>query len=221
MKQKGIYYCLASLCILTVMFTCCYYISYKIALAQFNSRSIEQTKEYGQINLSSKKESNHQEISLDTVPVDITQSIKVIPTTKYVLEVVDLVRGTKDIIQGNPPNQFIGLTKDEITLELEKYLSDMTLSDYKKGLIAYELISFSDKSITIQKIYDSNQVQYKYYACIYNGYVTIYYSDLKSVYEYTMIEGQKLPEKERVDLSRGIYLKDEAALYSLLESLSS
>lgn len=226
MKQKGVYYCLGSLLMLTVMFTGCYYISYKVALSQFNRRSIEHTREYAKINenvpienVQAKVEEEKQ--SYDVVPVDLTQIQKVKPSTKYQLKETDLSSGETTETESNPPAQFIGLTKKEIVDYLDSYMNDMTLSDYEKGLISYDLLSFSEEAFQIEKIYDASQVKYKYYVCIYNNFVTVYYSDLKTVFEYTMINAQNLPEKDRVDLSKGIYIQDEVQLYSLLESLSS
>lgn len=54
-----------------------------------------------------------------------------------------------------------------------------------------------------------------------DGKIVVYYSDLKTVYEYTDIEALYLPENTRNDLMKGIYIKDEDELFTLLESFSS
>jgi hypothetical protein len=51
-----------------------------------------------------------------------------------------------------------------------------------------------------------------------DGYVVVYNSDLKSVYSYTHILAEDLPEEDRIALSRGIYVNSLDELYSLLES---
>ena len=51
--------------------------------------------------------------------------------------------------------------------------------------------------------------------------VTVYYSDMKSVYEYTHIPAVDLAEEDRLSLIEGIYVKDREELYSILEGFSS
>lgn len=95
------------------------------------------------------------------------------------------------------------------------------MSEYNKGLLSYELLSFSDKEIKLRKSYDADMVPYRFYVVVKNGYVVVYNSDLKSVYEYTHIEAKNLPEEDRIALSRGIYIDNIDDLYALLESYTS
>ena len=64
-------------------------------------------------------------------------------------------------------------------------------------------------------------VPYRFYVVVKNGYVVVYNSDLKSVFDYTHIEAKNLPEEDRIALSQGIYIDNIDDLYSLLESYTS
>jgi hypothetical protein len=97
----------------------------------------------------------------------------------------------------------------------------MPLSEYNKGLLSFELVSFSDQEIVIKKTYNEDFVPFRYYVVVKDGYVVIYNSDLKTVFQYTNIEVKNLPEEDRIALSKGIYLNNKDELYALLESYTS
>lgn len=54
-----------------------------------------------------------------------------------------------------------------------------------------------------------------------NGYVVVYLSDGKTVYEYTDISYEELPEKIKMEVSNGKYIEDQEELYGFLENYSS
>ncbi len=145
----------------------------------------------------------------------------ILPTTKYTLEIYDKATDSVVSNQQNPPADIVGLTREEIIEYTEGYMEDMTLSEYNKGLLSYELLSFSADEVVMRKSYDSSSIPFMFYVVVKNGYVIVYNGDLKSVYRYTGIEASKLPENDRVQLSKGIYINTLDELYSLLESYTS
>lgn len=54
-----------------------------------------------------------------------------------------------------------------------------------------------------------------------DGYVIVYYSDLKNVYEYTTIELELLPQDVQKELTKGIYVEEIKDVYGFLENYSS
>lgn len=60
-----------------------------------------------------------------------------------------------------------------------------------------------------------------FYLHISNGYVVIYRNDNKSIYEYTDICADELPEKLRQELKNGKYIESKEELYGFLENYSS
>ncbi len=60
-----------------------------------------------------------------------------------------------------------------------------------------------------------------YYLKNVNGYVAVFLSDKKTVYEYTDIFCEELPEKIQEELVKGKYIETQEALYGFLENYSS
>lgn len=54
-----------------------------------------------------------------------------------------------------------------------------------------------------------------------NGYVVVYFSDGKTVYEYTDISFEELPEKVKKEVNNGKYIENQEELYGFLENYSS
>lgn len=217
LKKASIY--LVSFILLSAMFCTCYYLSYLHALNDFNKRAVEyKDKLY---TLAKDTEPTKAAEDKDTsIAVNQTETT-VKPTTQYTLEVYDMKAGTTETQELNPPAYLVGLTRDEVIEYLTEYMRDMPLSEYNKGLISYELVNFSEDKITIKKTYNEDFVPFRFYVAVKDGFVVVYNSDLKSVYSYTQIEAKNLPEKDRVDLSQGIYVNSLDELYALLESYSS
>ena len=83
------------------------------------------------------------------------------------------------------------------------------------------VVKFSSERLVVKKIYDSSKIKYKYYLIAIDGEVVVYYGDKKTVYEYTGIETDKLSKREVNKLKKGIEVKDENELFSILENYSS
>lgn len=143
------------------------------------------------------------------------------PDTECVLEIYD--RGTGQKVTGKLSDRegILGKNREELLQYLSSYMEDMPIDEYQKGLLAYELLSFSADRIVLRKTYDSGQVGYAYYIAVFDNEVVVYYSDKKTVYEYTGISAENLPETELRKLNYGIYVKNEEELYGILENYSS
>lgn len=218
LKQACIY--LGSFLLLCSLFIICYYMSYLHALNDFNKKAIERKDELYAHFISSAQLTPGAEQNNDSVSVNQTET-KVLPSTKYTLQIYDMSRNTTQTQILDVPAYLVGLTREEVLDYLSDYMKDLPLSEYNKGLISTELVSFSEKEIVIKKTYNEDFVPYRYYVVIKDGYVVVYNSDLKSVYSYTHIEAKNLPEEDRIALMQGIYVNSREELYSLLESYSS
>lgn len=60
-----------------------------------------------------------------------------------------------------------------------------------------------------------------YYLAERNGYVVVYLSDKKTVYEYTSIELSQLPETVKKEIQNGKVISGTQSLYGFLENYSS
>lgn len=230
MKLKKAYIFLLGFLTLSLFFSACYYLSYQHALRQFNKRAIERSGEFVALHDNAiptpiiqddDNEDNDNIESNELVSVGAQSEPIILPTTKYILEIYDRKEGILEETEQNPPGDLVGLTREEVEKYLDEYMRDLTLSEYNKGLLSYELLSFSDKAVKFRKSYDADMVPYRFYVVVKNGYVVVYNSDLKSIYEYTHIEAKNLPEEDRIALSQGIYVDNIDELYALLESYTS
>ena len=221
MKLKRAYIFLLSFLSLSAMFSSCYYLSYKHALNQFNKRAVERKEELIAINDNNNPSSLETNGDPDILPVDMNPSLTIQPTTKYVLETYNMKTGITEIKELNPPGYLVGLTREGVENYINEYMKDMTLSEYNNGLLSYDLINFSGDRVVLRKSYNEDIVAFRFYVVVKNGFVVVFNSDLKSVFSYTHIEAENLPEEDRIALSQGIYVDSLDELYGLLESYSS
>lgn len=220
MKLKQAFIYLGSFLLLSSLFIICYYMSYLHALKEFNERSIERKDELYALLEHINPTPGVTENQGDSVTTIQTEE-KVLPKTKYTLQIYDMKTNQTETQELNPPAYLVGLTRQGVEDYLDSYMNDLPLSEYNKGLISAELIYFSKDEIIIKKSYNEDFVPYRFYVVIKNGYVIVYNSDLKSVYKNTYIEAKNLPEEDRIALIQGIYVNSLDELYALLESYSS
>lgn len=233
MKLKKAYIFLLSFLALSVLFSGGYYLSYQHALRQFNKKATQRSDEFAALydNALPRPKVGEDDMEMD-VAIDNTEDDEILsvavqaepiiqPSTKYILETYDRKLGKLEQTEQNPPGDVVGLSRAEVEDYLDDYMRDLTLSEYNKGLLSYELLSFSDKLVKFRKSYDADMVPYRFYVVVKNGYVVVYNSDLKSVFDYTHIEAKNLPEEDRIALSQGIYVDNIDDLYALLESYTS
>ncbi len=154
--------------------------------------------------------------SVDTVKEDI-----VLPTTECILQIYD--KTTKQLVEGklDTLEDFLGKTREEVLNWLDEYMNELPVTELQKGLVAYELLSFSSNKIVLKKTYDSGQKKYEYYLAVFDNEVVVYYSDKKTVFDYTGISTDNLPETELRKLNYGIYVENQEELYGILENYSS
>ncbi|ROR29320.1 BofC-like protein [Mobilisporobacter senegalensis] len=215
MKMKKAYIIITSLCAIIILFSGSYYLSYKAALEQFNNNATQKDSQLVKTVEENKLENQEEVMEVDYV----VETVK--PNTKYTLETYNVKENSfsKEIL--GTPDFLIGLTREEIITYLSNYMKDVPIEEFEKGLISYELVSFSSKEVVLRKTYNSDNIKYKYYLVVLDGYITVYYSDKKTVYEYTDIELTNLSEEEQNKLVDGYYVKDQEELYGILEGYTS
>lgn len=222
---------------MSFLFCICYYASYQNALTNFNKKTKEQKDSlYSELvrvseenkALLSELASKEKEMARlaarptqDTVEAGSVPHNTVLPTVSYMEETYNAATGALDSMSKVAPGFLIGMTREELTAYLAHYMENLSIAEYEAGLLAYEIVSFSENSVILRKTYDATRNPYKYYVNISDGMVTVYYSDLESVFEYTHIPAVDLSEENRTALINGIYVKDREELYSLLEGFSS
>lgn len=237
MKKIGIYF--GSFAAISAMFCLCYFASYKNALKDFNRKAKEQENSlYSELekiseenktllNRLAKQEDEMAELAAlqeeepDNIAAGVIAHNTVLPTVSYIEETYNMVTGQLDSVERTAPGFLIGMTREELSAYVANYMDKMSLAEYEAGLLSYEIVSFSENKVVLRKTYDASKIPYKFYVNITDGMVTVFYSDMESVFEYTHIPAVDLAEEDRLALIEGIYVKDREELYSILEGFSS
>ena len=115
----------------------------------------------------------------------------------------------------------VGLDRRELNAYVKGYMEEMPINEYLAGLLSYEIISFSAEQVVLRKTYDEAKVEDQFYVCRRGDFIVVYYSDLRTVYEYTEIRVDGLIEDDRQAINQGFYVKDAQELYSILEGYTS
>ena len=195
---------------LAVLFTTCYFLSYKYALKQFNDSATEQSGEIRNLSIQ------------DSQDVAVKQKTTVSVDAAYVEQIYDIVKDEQTEEIKNIPNEFVGLNRQEILHRLNAYMQNKPLDEYIAGLVSYELVNFTPDKIVVKKTYNSEAIVYKYYMAIENGEIVVYYSDKETVYDgNTGVFVEDLSEEDKIKLMYGVYVEDEAEIYSKLENYTS
>jgi hypothetical protein len=234
---------------ISMMFSVCYFLSYKNALADFNKNAVERNKELilslekdgilqitgqqsannenkeivNQENNTSKDNENDLVNATDntSTEVDTIEEETILPTTKYTLQTYNVKTGEMLEEPLPIPSYLVGLNRDDVIEYLSNYMQDLPLNEFEKGLTAFELMLFSKDNIVIRKTYNEDTVVYKYYITAQNGSIVVFYGDRKTVFDYTGISVEDLPQYEIDKLEDGILVKDLDELYAVLENYSS
>lgn len=210
---------------ISALFGLCYYFSFKNALLHFNREAVEQnTKLLNEIlQTSGESERLLQQMikeKEEAVAVAISQE-KLREKASYFLEICYLQSQTETKEQLVLPGFMVGIDRKGLTAYIEGYMESMPVNEYLNGLISYEIVSFSEDKVVLRKTYDETKVENMFYICRKGDFIVVYYSDLKTVYEYTEIRVDSLIEEVQQSIEQGFYVKDTQELYSILEGYTS
>lgn len=143
------------------------------------------------------------------------------PSARLVIETYNASDQTLTRKETTMPAIYLGLTRSGVLEKLEHYMDNLSISDLEDGLISFELMYFSPDCLMLRKTYQPEEDFHKYYIKLSKGCITVFYSDKKTVYEYTDIDFNSLPAQVAADVLTGMEVKDEKALYDFLETYSS
>lgn len=210
---------------ISAIFGLCYYLSFKNALLHYNREAVEQNTQLLNEILQSSGESERllqQMIKENTEAVQAAASQEtLLATASYFLETCYLQSQTEERKQLAIPGFMVGLDRRELNAYVKGYMEEMPINEYLAGLLSYEIISFSAEQVVLRKTYDEAKVEDQFYVCRRGDFIVVYYSDLRTVYEYTEIRVDGLIEDDRQAINQGFYVKDAQELYSILEGYTS
>ena len=198
--MKRIYVIICSLSLAAIFFTLCFFVSYKVALNNFNKHANE-TKQIIQVGTN----------KIETIT----------PFTNLIVKKYDATTKTLTTQIQNGKEELVGYTREELVDYCKRYMNQISPEDKENGLVSCDVESFSEDKVVIRKNYDSNTMEFEYFIASRNGFITVFYHDKQTVFEYTNIETKYLPQYEIDKLEEGIYVKDKNELYTILEGYSS
>lgn len=155
------------------------------------------------------------------LPVTAGKENFVLPETRLVMETVNLKTGEESREETAMPAVYLGLDREDILLELNAYMADLSIKEREEGLVAFELESYSTQEMVLRKLYYPDENFNKYYMIYKQGRMVVYYSDQKTVYDYPDIKLYELPLDLQCQVISGMKLKDEVELYNFLQNYSS
>lgn len=141
--------------------------------------------------------------------------------TKFVEEEYNADTGEMTEKKINTPVELLGYSRDKLIIYMKQYMKSPGTEDAKKGLIAFELVSFSRDKVVWRKTYCKTTEDARFYGRAENGYVTIYLNDKITLYDYTNIRIEKLPSNLQEKLEEGIEFQTFEELYDFLETFTS
>lgn len=141
--------------------------------------------------------------------------------TEYIIREYDKVTRKEESHTEQIPEQYIGKNRGEMEEIVAAYSNAPGLKDLEKGFVSMEIASFSPQKLVVLKKYYSDLSKEHFYLVVENGFITVYYSDLTTVYLYTDIVIEHLPEDLQNEMLDKKYMESEEELYNFLESYTS
>lgn len=141
--------------------------------------------------------------------------------TQYIIEEVDLQKGTSVETKWKTPDKYIGMNRQRFVKEMELYQQSPSLTDQELGFVSVEVVSFSKERVVIRKNYIFKELCTSFYLVNEKNYVVVYCDDLRTVYMNTNIMLDSLPDALKQEIIQNKYIATEEELYNFLESYSS
>lgn len=167
---------------------------------------------------------NHNKnLPTKSIAVNISQN-KIKSDSVLIIEkctVMENGENKTDRTKSTMPAIFLGMTHTQVNDYLTKYMKNKTISDLENGLVQFELVYFSSNCLVLRKTFEIDENYHKYFIKFTKGCITVFYSDQKTVYEYTDISLTDLPANIAANLITGLKIKDEKELFDFLENYSS
>ncbi len=118
------------------------------------------------------------------------------------------------------PEEMIGKNRDDLDKLLESYCTRPDSIDIEKGLYRIEMTVFSAGSVTIEKFYHNEVMEY-YYLAFVDDCVTVYYEDKTTVLLTTDIHRDQLTDELTEEILNFKLIAGNAELFDFLETYTS
>lgn len=150
----------------------------------------------------------------------VTQEPVVTADTIYLVERINLTKGTATQTQETMPVKYIGLNRDALLEELAFYCDNPPLTELEQGFETAELTAFSKDRIAVCKYYREEEPK-RFYLKVADHFIIVCEEDGQTLYMNTDILLERLPDSLQREIMEGKPVASEEELYLFLESYSS
>ncbi len=140
--------------------------------------------------------------------------------TLYLVENVNLTKGTATQTQETMPVKYIGLNREELLEELSFYCANPPLAELEQGFETAELTAFSKERVAVCKYYRDETPKH-FYLKVADHFIIVCEEDGQTLYMNTDILLERLPDSLQQEIMEGKPVASEEELYLFLESYSS
>ncbi len=140
--------------------------------------------------------------------------------TLYLVEQVDLSKGTVTEKEETVPVMYIGLNREELLEALSAYGDNPPLTELEQGFETIELTAFSKDRVAVCKYYKVKEPE-GFYLMVADHFIVVYEEDRSTLYMNTDILLERLPDSLQREIMAGKHVASEEELYLFLESYSS
>ena len=141
--------------------------------------------------------------------------------TKYVLEETDVLRHTVVETTGRLPDKYVGMNREQFLAAMEIYEASPPLKELERGFVGLEVLSFARERVVVRMNYKYIQPSASFYLAVYDNAIRVYLEDRSTVYIDTDITLDSLPFGLQQEIIQMMWIENEEALYSFLETYSS
>lgn len=196
--------------VLGVAFSAVYYGSYRLTAQRLGEQTETQTG---------------QNITATETPALLgaakTEESIITRRTVYVLEEYSLNDGNLISETISPPVEVLGYDRRRMLDYIQECMENMPEEDREKGLISCELTDFSRDKVVLRKTYYKEEPTAEFYLDVQMGRIVVYQTVDDSLYAYTEVKFNQLPEELRREILAGKYIETVEELYHFLETYSS
>lgn len=171
-------------------------------------------------NLNSTSIDSDHNKQEEKIQVNAEESVTTCDTI-YMINEYDLVNHTDNEKQEPIPVYFMGLNREELMIAVENYEMSPSFQDLQDGFQTIELTYFSPEKIIVTKSYEMVPKEEVYYLKVENNKIVVYQSDMETIYLYTEIELDDLPDDLQQEIINVKCINNLESLYDFLESHSS
>lgn len=166
------------------------------------------------------EETEEAERQEQVIEASVTAEPVVTADTLYLVESVNLTKGTTSQSQESMPVKYIGLNREELLEELSVYCDNPPLKELEQGFETAELTAFSKDRVAVCKYYREKTPKH-FYLKVADHFIIVCEEDGQTLYMNTDILLERLPDSLQREIMDGKPVASEAELYLFLESYSS